>query len=131
MLGKRAEWVCDGWDSAAAEVTCALVVCHNRASSQMQLALTPRDRLPQVASLYAEGKVSYRVISAIAWHTELVTEGEPLALIDSALAKQATILWEPETATDAEVRAMERHFIRESRANNPAIGYNLTPRWTG
>jgi hypothetical protein len=25
---------------------------------------------------------------------------------------------------------MERHFIRETGANNPAIGYNLTPRWS-
>ncbi len=87
--GKRAEWACDGWDSVAAEVACALGVRHNKASSQMSLSLTLRHRLPQVASLYAEGKVSYRVISAIAWHTELVTDGEPVALIDSALAKQA------------------------------------------
>jgi hypothetical protein len=39
------------------------------------------------------------------------------------------ILWESETATDAEVSIMERHFIRETGANNPAVGYNLTPRW--
>jgi hypothetical protein len=41
------------------------------------------------------------------------------------------ILWESETATDAEVRAMEAKMIRETGANNPAIGYNLTPRWSG
>lgn len=39
------------------------------------------------------------------------------------------ILWESETATDAEVRATEVRLIRETGANNPAIGYNLTPRW--
>jgi len=39
-----------------------------------------------------------------------------------------TILWESETATDAEVRAMEAKLIRETRANDPAIGYNLWPR---
>ena len=26
---------------------------------------------------------------------------------------------------------MERHFISETGANNAAIGYNLSPRWTG
>jgi hypothetical protein len=31
----------------------------------------------------------------------------------------------------AEVLAMERKLIRETGANNPAIGYNLTPRWQG
>lgn len=41
------------------------------------------------------------------------------------------ILWESETATDAEVRAMERKFIVETGANDPAIGYNLSPRWPG
>ncbi|WP_231965615.1 hypothetical protein, partial [Mycobacterium sp. E802] len=39
-----------------------------------------------------------------------------------------TILWESDTATDAEVRAMEAKLIRETRANDPAIGYNLWPR---
>jgi|SRR5271154_5350153 len=47
--------------------------------------------------------------------------------LDLTLRKE--ILWESETASDAEVRAMERQFIRETRANNPAVGYNLTPRW--
>jgi hypothetical protein len=39
------------------------------------------------------------------------------------------ILWESDTASDAEVRAMEIKLIREHGANDPAIGYNLTPKW--
>jgi hypothetical protein len=27
--------------------------------------------------------------------------------------------------------AMEINLIREARANDPAVGYNLTPRWLG
>ena len=34
-----------------------------------------------------------------------------------------------ETATDAEIRAMEAKLIRETGANNPAIGYNRSPRY--
>src|SRR6185312_350657 len=90
--GKRAEWACDGWDSAAAEVAAAMGLRHNKASSQMQIALALRDRLPKVLGLYLEGKVSYRVVSAIVWHTDLVTADEPMASIDAALAKQAA-LW--------------------------------------
>jgi hypothetical protein len=86
---ERAHWACDNWDSAAAEVGAALGVRHNKPSGQMQLSLTLRDRLPKVADLYLEGKVSYRVISAIAWQTELVGDGEPVTLVDEALAKQA------------------------------------------
>ena len=46
---------------------------------------------------------------------------------DMRLRKE--ILWESETATDAEVRAMEARLIRETGANNPAIGYNRPPRY--
>lgn len=49
--------------------------------------------------------------------------------LDFAVRKQ--ILWESETATTSEVLAMERKLIVETGANNPEIGYNLAPRWTG
>jgi hypothetical protein len=39
-----------------------------------------------------------------------------------------TILWESDTATDTEVRAMEAKLIRENGSNDPAIGYNLWPK---
>jgi len=38
------------------------------------------------------------------------------------------VLWESETATDAEVRRVEASFIRELRSNDPTIGYNRTHR---
>lgn len=45
------------------------------------------------------------------------------------LTLRKEILWESETASDAEVRAMEAQLIRETGANNPAIGYNRLPRY--
>jgi hypothetical protein len=39
------------------------------------------------------------------------------------------ILWESETATDAEVRQKEIEFIIALQSNNPAIGYNRSPKW--
>ncbi len=44
------------------------------------------------------------------------------------LTLRKEILWESETATDAEVRAMERKLICETGANDPTIGYNKLPR---
>jgi hypothetical protein len=38
------------------------------------------------------------------------------------------IIWESETATDAEVTAAELRFIRELRSNDTAIGYNRWPK---
>lgn len=39
------------------------------------------------------------------------------------------ILWESETATDSEVRAKEVELIVATRANDPSVGYNRTPRF--
>ena len=41
---------------------------------------------------------------------------------DLTVRKQ--VLWESESATEAEVRAVERHFIEVTGANRPEIGYN-------
>jgi hypothetical protein len=38
------------------------------------------------------------------------------------------ILWESDTASDAEVRQKERELVVSLRANDPAVGYNRTPR---
>jgi hypothetical protein len=45
------------------------------------------------------------------------------------LTARKQILWESDTASDAEVRAMEVKLIREHRSNDPAVGYNLTPKF--
>jgi hypothetical protein len=63
-------------------------------------------------------KAKERIIAELADHRH-----------DLTVRKQ--ILWESETATDAEVRVMEMKLIRETDANDPAIGYNLTRRETG
>ena len=95
LVGRRcadedgARWSCDAWDSAAAEVAAALRVSHGRASRQMQLAESLSLRLPRVAELFLAGGVSARVVAAIAWRTDLVTDTDALALIDGALADRA------------------------------------------
>jgi hypothetical protein len=38
------------------------------------------------------------------------------------------ILWESETASDAEVNQKEVDFIRKLRSNDPAVGYNQWPK---
>lgn len=39
------------------------------------------------------------------------------------------ILWESETATQAEVTVKEAEFIVALRSNDPAVGYNQWPRF--
>lgn len=47
--------------------------------------------------------------------------------LDYTVRKQ--ILWESETATEAELSAMEVEMIREHQSNNPEIGYNQWPKF--
>jgi hypothetical protein len=41
------------------------------------------------------------------------------------------ILWESDTASDAEVHAKEVEFICSHRSNDPVIGYNRWPKFRG
>ena len=48
----RADWACDSWDAAAAEVSAALSISHGRASGEMRLGLALALRLPRVAEMF-------------------------------------------------------------------------------
>jgi hypothetical protein len=41
------------------------------------------------------------------------------------------ILWESDSATDAEISQKEIEYIRQFRVNDPAIGYNRWPPYRG
>jgi hypothetical protein len=73
----------------AAEVAAAQHISHAMASGQMYLALALRDRLPQVAALFAEGAMSARLASAMVWHTEPIQDPDTLKLVDARLAQDA------------------------------------------
>jgi hypothetical protein len=123
--GERAHWSCDGWDSAAGEVAAALGVNPKKASAQMSLSLTLRHRLPQVATLYLAGNVSFRVVSAISWRTHFVDDDEPLAHIDAALAARAAAWGELsdyklEQAIDMWVSRHDPDALRRTRPGEPS-----------
>ena len=41
------------------------------------------------------------------------------------------ILWESETASDAEVNRKEVEYIKSFKSNDPSIGYNRWPKFRG
>ncbi|KKB97345.1 DUF222 domain-containing protein, partial [Mycobacterium nebraskense] len=84
-----AYWSCDNWDAMAAEVAAAQNISHSMASGQMYFAAALRNRLPQVAALFAEGTISARLAAAIVWHTDLINDPDTLRLVDTALAEEA------------------------------------------
>jgi len=96
---ERELWACDGWDAAAAEIGAALTINRWQAAAQMQLALTLRDRLPEVGALLAAGELSLQLVTQICWHTEHVQDPATLALIDIAMAGSARE-WGPLSKAD-------------------------------
>jgi hypothetical protein len=48
---------------------------------------------------------------------------------DFTVRKQ--IIWESEMASDSEVTTQERKLIRDYKSNDPAIGYNKSPKFRG
>jgi hypothetical protein len=86
---ERARWACDWWDSAAAEVAAAMNITSRKASGQMRIAVALRDHLPSVAAMFRRGDLSARVVGAITWRTQLITDEAVWALIDTAIATRA------------------------------------------
>jgi len=52
-----------------------------------------------------------------------------LADVRMDITVRKEILWESDVATDSEVRAKEIELIVATGANDPAVGYNKTPRY--
>ncbi|KAA0117402.1 HNH endonuclease [Mycolicibacterium sp. P9-22] len=85
-----AHQVIDGWAWAQAAVAAACNLNPYAASKQMRIAAALRDRLPRTAALFATGTISATVIDAITWRTHLVEDDDAIALIDAAIAGEAT-----------------------------------------
>ncbi|MCK0172908.1 HNH endonuclease signature motif containing protein [Mycolicibacterium sp. F2034L] len=88
------DWQLDSWATTAAEVGAVLTVGQRKASAQMRIAVALRDRLPKVAALCLQGRLSARMISTITWRTRLIIDTDILAVIDAALAAKAQ-RWAP------------------------------------
>jgi hypothetical protein len=112
---ERARWACDGWDCAAAEVAAAMNITSRKASGQMRIAVALRDHLPAVAELFSRGDLSARVVGAITWRTQLITDEAVWAVIDRAIATRAGT-WGPlaEDKLIAAVDALVLEFDKDA-----------------
>lgn len=87
--GEHADWATDDWDAASVEIGAALDVSMGRASTQMDLALKLRTRLPRVTALLREGKVSLQVARTAATRTDLILDRDAIATVDAKIAAAA------------------------------------------
>ena len=133
---EHAYWACDSWDAATAEVSAVLGVTRRRASDQMDLGLALRYRLPRVAELFMDGRLSYRVCAAIAARTQLVQDRGALARIDSVISHHA-LNWGPlsdhklEAAIDTWVDRYDPGALRHTRASAQDRGVHVGSQYDG
>jgi hypothetical protein len=81
-------WSTDVTDQVAAEVSAAQNISHARAVGQVQFARTLRDRLPEVAKVFARGVIDFRLVSMIVARTDNVDDGV-MPQLDEAIARHA------------------------------------------
>jgi hypothetical protein len=81
-------WRSDPTDEVAAELSAAQNISHARAVGQIHYGRTLRERLPEVAKVFANGVINFRVVSTIIARTENVAD-ETMADLDAAIARHA------------------------------------------
>ena len=90
----REQWYLDNWGAVAAEIGAEQNITQGATSHQLLIATALRDRLLHVAALFADGLVSYRVVSAITARTALVRDRDAQLAVDKAFAEVLTD-WAP------------------------------------
>lgn len=79
-------WCTDPFEAVSAEVGAAQNISRGRAGAQIRQARELRERLPQVAAVFAVGGIDYRMVMTIINRTSNVT-AEVIAKVDAALAQ--------------------------------------------
>ncbi|MCV7372633.1 DUF222 domain-containing protein [Mycolicibacterium arabiense] len=116
----REQWYLDNWGAVAAEIGAEQNITQGAASHQLLIATALRDRLPEVAKLFAQGLVSYRVVSAITTRTALVRDRDAQKAVDKAFAEVLSG-WAPmseeklNTTIDAIVAEHDPHGVYRTK----------------
>ena len=93
--GQRRElWRIDPWEAVASEVAAVQSITAGMAGGLMHHAICLRERLPQVAVVFATGVIDYRTVRMIVARTLLAIDPEVMAAIDAQLAVAART-WGP------------------------------------
>ena len=76
----------DTWEAVAAQVAAAQQCSIAMASSYLRYAMALRDRLPKVGKVFQAGEIDYRAFQTVVFRTDLITDADALARVDTLLA---------------------------------------------
>lgn len=99
----KLNWVIDGFGGLVCEVAAALGVSGKRARAQLERAITLRERLPQVAAIYAQGLIDAVMVAMIVSRTDLILDDAVARQVDGRLAAKI-IVWGPLSKPKMEAR---------------------------
>ncbi|MEH3140110.1 MAG: DUF222 domain-containing protein [Mycobacterium kyogaense] len=85
---EREQWRCDNWSSVCAQIGAAQALTSGMVNALLTNAVVLRDRLPEVAAVFAEGLITYLLVRTICQRTALVQDPAALRAIDAELAAQ-------------------------------------------
>jgi len=80
------DWAVDTEAAVSAEVAAALRMSQGLAASQLRYARAMRERLPRLAEVFKAGDIDQRTFATIVYRTDLITDGDVLAVVDGQLA---------------------------------------------
>jgi len=83
----RELWRIDPWEAVAAEVAAVQSITAGMAGGLLHHAICLRERLPQVAAVFATGVIDYRTVRMIVARTLLAIDPEVMAAIDAEIAE--------------------------------------------
>jgi hypothetical protein len=82
----REQWRVDNWGAVCAQIGAAHAVTSGVVSGLLMDAVTLRERLPKVATVFAEGLIAYRVVHLICTRTMLIKNPDALDAVDAESA---------------------------------------------
>ena len=82
-------WCVDDFEAIAAEIGAELGISRGRASSQMHYGTSLLERFPKLTARFLAGQIDFRVIAAVIYRTDLITDTDVVANVDAQLAAKA------------------------------------------
>jgi len=133
---EREQWCIDGWEQVAAEVAAAQGISRGRAASQLRYGLALAERLPKLGELFAAGQVDFRVVSAVVFRSELMTDTDALTRLDGWVARTAGrwSRWSYRKiveAVDYFIQQLEPAAIRVARNLDEGRHVGVSPLYSG
>ncbi len=124
--GDRESWWVDPDAAVSAELAAAQNITESLALHQTHRGVVLRDRLPAVAELFTQGRISEMLVRKIVSRTDLILDDAAMAAVDADLAAEIRT-WGPRSIKQTELAIdvlVERHdpgALRRSRESATTV----------